>query len=696
MAKFSLVFWIVAFAFASHAAPVRDRHVEAELIAEPISIQAGRPFWVALRLVHDEHWHTYWLNPGDSGLATKLKWVLPPGFSAGPIQWPYPQRLLTPPLASYGYEGEILLLVQITPPTELTEPEYTLRARADWLMCKEECLPGRADLSVTVRVGTEAAPDPRFADLFEATRRALPRPAAEWTITAESRQGEIVLSLSHPNLALETVHFFPFREDLIAHAETQRLEKTASGYALRIPLSANAGDLAARLVGVAVAAPGWSEDPTHRAILIDVPLERARVGTSKPNSSTLTLSLAIAGAFLGGLILNLMPCVFPVISIKLLGFVSQAGESRKRLLMHGLVFAAGVLICFWILAGVLLALRAGGAEIGWGFQLQSPRIVFGLATLFFVLGLSLFGLLEFGLSLTSAGQELQSKSGYAGSFFSGLLATIVATPCTAPFMGAALGYALTQPPLASFAIFTALGTGMAAPYVVLSAMPQIIRRIPRPGPWMESLKQAMGFLMMATVVWLLWVLSLQTGADALITAVASFVVLALAMWIAGRWGALHRPLRTRVIARLIGLLLAGLTLAHAFGSESLRALPSKDHTKTGLGWEPFSPARVAELRAQGRPVFIDFTAAWCLTCQVNKRVALRRPEVEARFRELGVATLIADWTDRDETIARALAEFGRSGVPFYVLYPPGPDRQPILLPEILTPSIVLDALAGIR
>lgn len=681
---------------AIFAQPVRDKHVEAELIAEPLSIQPGRPFWVGLRLAMDEHWHTYWLNPGDSGLATKIRWELPDGFSAGPIQWPYPESIPTPPLATYGYEGEVLLLIEITPPANLTEQEYTLRAQADWLMCKEECIPGRAQLSLTIPAGDDARPNPEHRARFSDARNRLPRASDEWALAAQRAANSILLRFTGSR-ELRSVYFFPSQEDVIQHAAEQQLARDGDSWVLRIERPSNAQDWPDRLIGVAVADPGWSQDPTHRALPIDLAWSDAATTAPAPVSGRppLTFAWALLLAFVGGLILNLMPCVFPVISIKLLGFVEQAGESRARLLTHGLVFAGGVLICFWALAGTLLALRAGGAEIGWGFQLQSPRIVMGLAALFFALGLNLFGLFEFGLSLTGAGQGLQSRGGYAGSFFSGLLATIVATPCTAPFMGAALGYALALPPMSALAIFTALGAGMATPYVALSAMPGLIRRIPRPGTWMESLKQAMGFFMMATVVWLLWVLSLQSGADAIIRMALLFLALALALWIAGRWGALHRPLRTRVRARILAAIIALVALAGAFASEPAKS-GHREETATsgGVTWERFSPERVAALRAEGRPVFIDFTAAWCLTCQVNKRVALRRPEVEARFRELGVATLQADWTDHDETITRALAEFGRSGVPLYVFYPAGSTGEPRLLPELLTPGIVLEALAG--
>lgn len=673
------------------ATPVRDRHVEAELIAEVTAIEPGKEFWAGLRLRMDERWHTYWRNPGDAGMATEIKWDLPEGFQAGEIQWPHPQLIPTPPLVSYGYEGETMLLVPIKVPSELTARAVTLRARVNWLMCKEICIPGSADLALEIPIGP-ALPDSRVATGFATARAALPRPAEGWHFRAEPAGADVLLHIEGTG-ALNAVRFFPYEEGYLNNAADQPFLREGAGWTLRLSRAESVEGWPSRLRGVLVAEPAWSSDPSHRATEIDVEIAGAAVASSVTRPA-LGFGVALLFAFIGGMILNLMPCVFPVLSIKLMGLIQQAGESRARMLAHGLVFAAGVLISFWLLAGALIALRAGGAEIGWGFQLQSPRVVMALASLFFALGLSLFGLLEFGLSLTGAGHHLQQQGGFAGSFFSGLLATIVATPCTAPFMGAALGYALTLEPLQALSIFTALGAGMALPYVALTAMPGLLRRLPKPGPWMESLKEAMGFLMMATVIWLLWVLSLQADAAALIRMAGLFLAIGFSMWIAGRWGALHRPKPVRLAARVLAVLIAGAALIAAIGPTPGRAASAGETSLHGavVRWEPFTPERVAELRSEGKPVFIDFTAAWCLTCQVNKRVALRRTEVEAKFAELGVATLVADWTDRNETIARALAEFGRSGVPFYVYYPPGKDSAPVILPEVLTPAVVLRAL----
>lgn len=683
---------------------VRDKHVTAELVAENTSFQPGQPFWVGLRLVMDPHWHTYWRNAGDSGMGTTLDWELPEGFQAGPLLWPYPSAIPSGPLVSYGYEDEVLLLTRITPPADGPGGDLRMKAKAAWLMCEEVCIPGQARLELMLPARADA-PDAATAwtGLFARARAALPVADVGWQAAARVTGKEIVLSLSPgPNAksGAPAVTFFPYADDLIDHAAPQALATNGAGFELRVSRSTLRAEAPDRIRGVLVRTDGWQPDGSAPAWEIDAPVADAALASASPATAgtgrPMSLGWALLFAFAGGLILNLMPCVFPVISIKILGFVEQAGESRARLFTHGLVFALGVLVCFWVLAGTLMALRAGGSEIGWGFQLQQPLVVVALAAVFFLLGLSLFGVFEIGLSLTSAGATAQAQKGYAGSFFSGLLATIVATPCTAPFMGAALGYALALPAFSALLIFTLLGLGMSLPYLILSASPGLIRRIPRPGPWMESLKQFMGFLMMATVVWLAWVLSVQTGSGTVIALLVALVGLGLAAWVLGRWGALHRRAGTRWVARVLALVLALAVLQPVLRLARTPAGPTDFTvlTEGGVTWEPWSPERVAALRAEGKPVFVDFTAAWCLTCQVNKRVALHQREVEAAFLAKGVATLKADWTDRNETIARGLAEFGRSGVPLYVLYAPG--AEPRLLPEVLTPGLVLEALGQLN
>jgi len=400
-------------------------------------------------------------------------------------------------------------------------------------------------------------------------------------------------------------------------------------------------------------------------------------------------------AFIGGMILNLMPCVLPVLSLKIMGIVQQAGEDPKEKLKHGILFTIGVLVSFWALAGLLLILRAGGEQLGWGFQLQSPGFVIILVVLLFMFALSMFGLFEIGASLTAVGQNTQNKSAYMGSFMSGILATVVATPCTAPFMGSALGYAISQPPIISLLVFTFLGLGMAAPYLVLTNSPKLLKFVPKPGAWMETMKQVMGFLLVATVLWLLWVLSLQTGAEGLIIVLASLVITSIGGWIYGRWGNISKRKRTRVISQfLFVIILVFGTAFSLYNVETKSENADGVHKQGSISWQKFSPELVSQLRKENKPVLIDFTAAWCLSCQVNEKVAFGDAEVQRVLKEKNVETLKADWTNNDEVITKALAEFGRNSVPLYVLYLPGKEAE--LLPEIITPGIVLQALEKIK
>ncbi|HTL47637.1 MAG TPA: protein-disulfide reductase DsbD domain-containing protein, partial [Verrucomicrobiae bacterium] len=618
----------------AQAEPVRSAHTEAELVSEVTSIQPGTPFWAGLHLKMEPRWHTYWRNPGDSGLPTQIKWNLPEGFEAGALQWPQPEKVDLPPLAVYAYENEVLLPVQITPPASLTPgQDIELKAKATWLACEEVCIPGQAELSLHLPVKAEVpAPDPAKATVFAETRARFPLRESEWRAEAFTGKKQFVLRITSPNAyLLSGLSFFPYDEKLIDHAAPQTARKIESGYELILKRgNLFTGKLDA-LEGILVSKEGWRGAGSETSLEIKAPVT-PRDFPESAGGAPMKLGAALVFAFLGGLILNLMPCVFPVLSIKILNFVEQASEQKIKPGLHGIAFTAGVLVSFWLLAGALIFFRAAGHEIGWGFQLQSPVFVGFLAVLFLILSLSLFGFFEIGLSLTGLGGFLTGKSGLGNSFFGGVLATVIATPCTAPFMGAALGFALTQPPAVSLAVFTLLGLGMAFPYLLLSFFPRLLAFVPRPGPWMSGLKKFMGVLLLATAAWLGWIFFLQSGAHV-------------------------------------------TTPGH--GGK--------------IAWETYSDERLASLRASGTPVFVDFTAAWCLTCKVNEKIALDQDRVKKKFEELKIVPLKADWTSRDERIARALAGYGRSSIPLYVLYGPG-HSEPVLLPEIITADLVVQAV----
>jgi thiol:disulfide interchange protein/DsbC/DsbD-like thiol-disulfide interchange protein len=657
--------------------------VAARLITETVSVQAGRPFTVALLLSMERDWHVYWKYPGDSGLPTAVEWLLPPGFTAGTLQWPVPERIESAGLVTYGYSGQVLLMAEITPPAQglAAGRSLQLQARASWLACRVECTPGKALLSASLPVlAVTPAPDPRWARDFRETRLRLPGRLTAASVSAAADSRDVILEWKSGELPpAATVRFYPGAPGQVEVSPLPRLSRDGLVVRLRMEREKGAG-LPGRLSGILVAADASGS----RAFEVDVPVATVRGGETG-------FLFALLLAFVGGLILNLMPCVLPVISLKVISFVGSGDRSGKGSARHGLLFALGVLISFWIIAGILVLLRSGGRLLGWGFQFQDPAVVLVTAVLFFLIGLNLFGVFEIGASLTRIGGVLRGKGGGAGSFLSGIFATAVATPCTAPFMGAAVGYALTHSPEASFAVFSSLALGMAAPYLLLSLVPGLASRLPKPGPWMETFRQVMAFPMMAAAIWMVSVLAALTGASAVLFVLGAMFASGLGAWVWGRWGALSRRTAVRAVAGGVALVLAFGVTALAAGllpASSARAAEApRADSPAGL-WEPWSEGRLAELRGRGIPVFLDFTAKWCLSCQVNEKIALDNPSVQKRFREGGIATLRADWTDSSEAIAHALAGFGRASVPLYVFYPGG-GGDPVFLPELLTPGIVL-------
>ena len=689
------------------AAPVVTPHVEAELVAATTAVVPGKPLPVALRLKMAPGWHTYWQNPGDSGLPTTLAWQLPPGFSAGTIAWPAPHLLPQGPLANYGYEGEVLLLSELKPPADLAlGAPQVFRARADWLVCKEICIPEGADLTLELPVAGTAAADPRWAAPIAATRAALPRPLAGWTQSAEGKGATVALKLTPPaGSAVDPgrLQFFPYADAQIEPPLPQTLSRDGEAFVLTLPVASTLAGGFTRVAGVVTAANGFGGDV--RAVSVDVPMAGAvtagakpataaptlNLGAPAPAADRITLAAAVLFALLGGVILNLMPCVFPVLSIKVLGFATHH-DNKATLRAEAGAFAAGVVITFVALGLALAALRAAGEQLGWGFQLQSPGVVTALAILFFVLALNLSGLFEFGQLAPASVANWTSRNRTLDAVGSGVLVVVIASPCTAPFMGAALGFALAGSTLVTLAVFVALGVGMALPYTLLAWFPGWRRRLPRSGPWLVRFKQLLAFPLYATVIWLAWVLGSQRDNDAVLRLFAALLGTGFALWawrIVRTGGA--RPWAIAVLAGLAAAVVVAWPLftADADGPApgGARAASAAD----GSEWMAFSPAKVAELTGAGRAVFVDFTAAWCVTCQVNKRLVLNTGDVRAGFAKRNVALVRADWTRRDAAITQALAALGRNGVPVYVLY--RPDKEPLLLPEVLQQQTVLDALA---
>lgn len=674
---------------------------EAELVSDVASIQPGAKFWVAIRMKMQDGWHTYWRNPGDSGLRTSVEWILPEGFKASDIHWPVPERIDTPPLITFGYHDEVLLLTEISAPADLKAgQEVVFSANVEWLECKEVCLPGEAEVSLNLSVVQETPEtNDRWVQEFADARSSLPLTVTDWELSAGKENNRLYIFAQPPSYfdrELEEISFYPYQGLAIDLSAEQKLKKTGSSYLLELVPSPNADALPDSLEGILVTEDGWRGPGSEKAMEVRVPVQEDVAFAETGEAGGGNIWLNILFSFIGGMILNLMPCVLPVLSIKIMGFVQQANDTHTKPWKHGLVFMFGVLISFWILAGVLLVLQAGGEQLGWGFQLQSPAFLIILSAFMFLFGLSMFGVFEIGTSLTTIGGKTQSGGGWMGSFIGGVTATVVATPCTAPFMGSALGFALSQPAWVSMTIFTFLGLGMAFPYILLSSVPSLLKFVPKPGRWMESMKQFMGFLLLATVLWLLWVLSIQAGAMMVIIVLGALLLLGLAGWIYGRWGNLAMPAKTRAVASTLAALITIGTVAIALSSVDTYAMNpgSADAAYTGEGieWESFTPDYLEQLKQEGKTVFLDFTAAWCLSCQVNERVAFSSEEVQNKFEELDIVALKADWTSRNETITKALASYGRNSVPLYVFYPGGNNQQPVILPEIITPGIVLDAL----
>ena len=702
----AVTLWLTAAAPAQ-ANPVVTENVESRLVSEVTTVRPGETFWVALHQKIRPGWFTYWRNPGDSGLPAQIEWTLPAGMEAGEIHWPAPTRKPVAGLMNYGYSDELALLVPITASDALdTRLPATLSAKAVWLVCEEICIPEEG--SFTTAVATAPADvggppsglerDGQWTALFEQARAALPA-ESPWPARFNADADRIALQIDAPGLsgeALRDVYFFADEHNLVSHAAPQSWQVTPEGLSLlltRGPLEAAPTDRLGGLVSITESVGG---ETLHQTLRLQAALDPALdITAAAPATAGLSLWTAIAFAILGGMLLNLMPCVLPVLSLKALSLAQKGGDPAKAR-PHGLAYAGGVLSCFALLAAALLVFQAAGAQIGWGFQLQSPTVVAVLAYLMFALGLSLSGVYEIGARLMGVGGSLAGRGGLTGSYLTGVLTAVVASPCTAPFMGAALGFALTQPAPTAVAVILALGAGLALPYLALSFSPPLVRLLPRPGPWMNWFRQVLAIPMYGTAVWLLWVLWRQAGVDGLAFALGGLALIGLAAWLFGR-GQTERAWLPR--PQLISGAAVAVALGLAFAPAPVTSVPTAVQGEDGaMPFELYTPARLAELRGEGRAVFINATAAWCITCLVNDKVVLTSDAVVNAFAEHNVAYLKADWTNRDADVTALLNAYGRSGVPLYLYFAPeaartgGPLGGAIALPQILTEAIVLREL----
>ena len=711
-----------AAATAQAADSARTEHVALKLAPQTVAAAPGSTLYLGLQETIAPGWHTYWRNPGDSGDPTAVAWTLPAGWKAGEIVWPAPERAATGPLVNYVFSGRVILPTPVTVPANARPGETAhIAAAVTYLVCKDVCIPEQAALTLDVPVASGAPQlDPALGQAITDTLAAAPKPAG-LRATYAAQGDAVTLSVTGaPLKGADAAHawFYPYDGQLLDHAKGQSVARGPDGLTLTLPagygfqhgaapkalegvldlgpghaweVSAAPGGPLPGAAGLSAAAPSTPATAGSSASAAGAPAAPLAVGATGPGA----LLAALAAAFLGGLILNLMPCVFPVLSIKAAALARHV-EAPERARAEGLGYLTGVVATFLILAGALIAVRAAGQEVGWGFQLQSPGVTAALALLMLLVALNLSSVFEVGGSVQGAGGGLAARGGVLGAVFTGALAVVVAAPCTAPFMAPAIGWALTQPPAAALAVFAGLALGLAAPLTVISFIPALFRRLPRPGAWMEGLRHVLAFPMYATAAWLAWVFVTQTGVAGMPFLLGAAVALAFAAWawgVAQRAGA--RPWIPRVAA-VIGLV-AAIPLAAQGASFDSAPAPAAASGATvaaaggGLDAQPWSPERVAELTAQGKPVFVDFTAAWCITCQVNERGALAGRDVADAFAKTGAVYLKADWTKRDALIARTLAEHGREGVPLYLVYGPGLP-QPRILPQLLTGGAVVAAV----
>ena len=688
--------------------PFNSGHVEAQLIAQDAGVVPGSTVILGLRQKITEGWHTYWRNPGDSGEATKLLWTLPAGWTAGEIVWPAPHRLPLGPLVNYGFSDGVILPVSVQAPASARPGEtVTLKAAVTYLVCKDVCIPEGAQLQIDVPVvAAPAGADPKWGAELIKTVADAPKPAG-LNATFQTAADSLKLSVTGGPLAgadMSGAYFYPYNGAVIDHAGPQAIERGPQGLTLTVkPSVALAMGTAPTMIDGVLVLPGGAYELTANT----GPLQPAAAGLGPPPAAAgssgegggsggapLGLIAAAAFAFIGGLILNLMPCVFPVLSMKAASLASHA-DDRRATQAQGLAFMAGVLVTFLILGGLLIAVRAAGETVGWGFQLQSPAVVAALGLIMLLTALNLSGVFEIGTSVQSVGSGLASKGGLAGAAFTGALAVVVAAPCTAPFMAPALGFALTQSPAAAMTVFLALGLGMAAPFTALAFIPALLKLIPRPGAWMDTFRKVLAFPMYAAAAWLAWVLAQQTDSGGLARLLAAAVLVAFAAWLYGRgqspenskakhWGLTASGAAGVAVSVIAAVALPYAPVASAASGATVTAARRLEH-------EPYSPERLAELRSADIPVFVDFTAAWCVTCKVNEKTTLSTAKVADAFQNTGAVYMVGDWTNQNPQIAAILSRYGRAGVPLYLVYGAG-GKEAVVMPQFLTVGAVVAAL----
>ena len=601
---------------------VYSANAHTQIVSEYSSVRPGQTFRAAIHFKMDPNWHIYWRNPGDSGIPPKIEWELPEGVTAGEFQWPMPEFIPVDPLMTYGYHGEVLLPFQVNIPTNYNNSEIILKGKLEYLACEIICVPGKADLELMLPIKTIPDFDMMWSPKIKGVDLFLPDKFVGGEVKVYDDDSHYLIE-ARLEKEPKQLYFFPYQDDIINHYEAQPFSYQNGTARLRVVKSDYHPDQLDFIQGI------LSIDKLNHSefkVLI------SEMSKGEVHQDSLGFWLALFFAFLGGIILNLMPCVLPVLSIKILNIVQLAKDNRTKIVKDGFLFSFGIISAFWVLAILLILLKSAGQEIGWGFQFQSPAFVIAMIVLFTTLALNLFGVFEIGVNMNRL--SFMQKG---GAFWEGVLATIVATPCTAPFMGSALGYALTQSATVSFLIFTFLGIGLATPFLLLILFPSLMKFVPKPGPWMVHLKRFFGVVFLLTVAWLFWILSLQVN------------------------------------------------------------IPFISHTKSEslIEWQEFSPELIEQYRNENKIVFLDFTARWCLTCQVNEGVAFSSEELANKFKELDVMTVKADWTNYDEDITKALADLGRNAIPLYVLYPKN-KGEPVLLPELITPNIVMEYLKNVQ